>query len=919
MNQKNNQKFRFTLNPKPKCWLENGFRACCVFLSIMFILHSPVVAQQTDSLKTLPTVSSVNVQDSSSLAAQKQQKSDIDAPIHYDARYFDNDVKNGILYLSDQAVVKYRQMEIRAGKIQVRQEERILIAEALPETLYVKNDSTLSNAEKDSFTVKFSQYPILKDGQQEITGERMVYNFDTQKGIINKSRTEFDGGYFTGTQIKRVDKKVFNVTSGTYSTCDEEDPHFHFWARRMKMIMNERVFAKPIVLYFSKIPVAYLPFAMFPTKSGRKSGILVPRYGESSTEGKFLKGLGYYWAINDYLDAKATADYYDQSGWLFRGGLNYNKRYSYSGRLNGSLTRKNFTTGRIERRWNLNVNHDQTLDKTSRFSVSGQFQSDNSYYKDFYLDPSQRLNRQIISRATYSKKLGRNSLNLSLSETRDLDDNSTVPLRRNLPQISFNYATRPLFVWEKKEQNNRLGRRTQSKKAKQAEQRWWETITFGFNSNFSSNYTKTLKSTSYDTTYFEPGTFVAGEDSFDIATNRSYNEDQRSVTITSGSFNMSYPGKVFGVLKMSQSLNFQENWFDREYAYENVTLERSEQKNFARRMTFNYSATANTELYGLFQPNIGSLKAIRHVVKPRIGFSYAPDFSTERWGYYTDVIDSNGVTQRKDRFSGTPNQKRGSITFGVDNDFQAKVQAGDEEKKIRLFNAGVSGSYNLAAESKKLSVISTRINANPGSNLRFTTSMSHSPYAFDPETNFESDRYLFDSNKSNVLKWMRLTNVNLDASFSLKGKGLQATASRNEPDDMLDPGFDGLAEGNSTPGGQGDLSWSASFALRYNLNYANPENKTKTTYLRISNAKLQLSRNWRVSFSGQLDLQQKQVVQQSWSIYRDLHCWEASFNWYPIGVSKGFYFRINIKSQMLQDIKYERRSGRSYFNSYEYY
>lgn len=889
--------------------------------SIIFflILISQIRAQELPKIfPALPDTASVLVPKAKFVKKKASKKSDLDAPIHYEARYFDNDVKKGILYLTDHAVVKYQKMEIKAGKIQVNQEERILIAEALPETLRVAIDSSLTNAPKDSFTVKITQYPIFNDGQQEITGESMIYNFDTQKGIIKKGRAEMDGGFNTGTQIKRVDKKVFNVTSGTYSTCENEtDPHFHFWARRMKLIAGERVIAKPIVLYLGKIPLAYLPFAMFPTKTGRKSGIVVPRYGQSTAEGKYLKGLGYYWAINDYLDAKATADYYDRSGWLFRGGLNYNKRYSYNGRFAGSMTRKDFSTGRVERRWNFNVDHSQTLDKTSRFTVSGQFQSDNSYYKDFYSDPNQRLNRQIISRANYSKKLGRNSLNLSLSETRDLDDNSTTPLRRNLPQISFNYATRPLFGQDKKEKGRGLGRSSSTGAAKKDEQKWWQTITYGFNTNFSSTYTKTLEETRIDTTYLDPITLDPGEDSIAVNTTRFYDEDQRSFTKNSGSLNMSYPGKMLGILKLSQSMRFQEDWFDREFVYEDSTLERSEQKKFARRMTFSYSANASTELYGMFQPNIGSLTAIRHVMKPRIGFSYAPDFSTERWGYYTEAVDSEGETVRRDRFSGTPAQKRGSITFGIDNDFQAKIKGEEKDKKVRLFNASFSGSYNMAAESKKLSAITSRISANPTQKFRFSTTLSHSPYKFDSASNFESDKYLYDSNKSDVFKWMRLTSVNMDASFSLSGKGVQVNSPEVEQENDLNPGFGEYA--GSAGGAKGELSWGASFALRYNLNYFNPSNKTKTTYVRVSNAKLQLTRNWRVSFSGQFDLEQKQMVQQNWSVHRDLHCWEASFNWYPTGVSKGFYFRINIKAQTLQDIKLERRSGQSLFNSREYY
>jgi hypothetical protein len=46
------------------------------------------------------------------------------------------------------------------------------------------------------------------------------------------------------------------------------------------------------------------------------------------------------------------------------------------------------------------------------------------------------------------------------------------------------------------------------------------------------------------------------------------------------------------------------------------------------------------------------------------------------------------------------------------------------------------------------------------------------------------------------------------------------------------------------------------------------------------------------------------------TIHRDLHCWEGSFNWTPVGAGKGFYLRIGIKSAQLKDVKVERQKGR---------
>jgi hypothetical protein len=54
------------------------------------------------------------------------------------------------------------------------------------------------------------------------------------------------------------------------------------------------------------------------------------------------------------------------------------------------------------------------------------------------------------------------------------------------------------------------------------------------------------------------------------------------------------------------------------------------------------------------------------------------------------------------------------------------------------------------------------------------------------------------------------------------------------------------------------------------------------------------------------------IVYQSFSIYRDLHCWEMSFNWQP---SNDYYsFQINVKEAVLRDIKMTKHpAGRAYY------
>ena len=67
------------------------------------------------------------------------------------------------------------------------------------------------------------------------------------------------------------------------------------------------------------------------------------------------------------------------------------------------------------------------------------------------------------------------------------------------------------------------------------------------------------------------------------------------------------------------------------------------------------------------------------------------------------------------------------------------------------------------------------------------------------------------------------------------------------------------------------------------------------------------TRAWRINYGINYDIERRDLTAQNMSVYRDLHCWEARFSWYPTGFNRGFYFRINIKG--IPQIKWEYREG----------
>ncbi|MBT8326858.1 MAG: LPS-assembly protein LptD, partial [Bacteroidia bacterium] len=69
---------------------------------------------------------------------------------------------------------------------------------------------------------------------------------------------------------------------------------------------------------------------------------------------------------------------------------------------------------------------------------------------------------------------------------------------------------------------------------------------------------------------------------------------------------------------------------------------------------------------------------------------------------------------------------------------------------------------------------------------------------------------------------------------------------------------------------------------------------------------VKLSENWKIGVSSGYNFTQKELAFTSLDFFRNLHCWEMSFRWYPIQ-RQMFEFKIAVKSSTLQDLKLNRR------------
>jgi len=838
--------------------------------------------------------------------------SDLESDIEYFAEKINYIIPDENTMLISEARVDYDDISLSAGYIGVNWQSNLL--DALPIAV---GDTTSREIT-----------PNLKEGTQEpIIGDKMQYNLQNQRGKILHGKTQAEDGYYTSQDIRNESKKIFYMKKSVYTTCDLDTPHFHFSSPKMKMIHNDKVVAKPITLHLAQIPILSIPFAVLPMKQGgRQSGWIMPGYGSSNTRGNFLDGFGYYWAFNDYFDTKLTASFADQQGITIKMSNKYNNRYKYSGNLHLE-TRQFLPTGEDDifnifnnrkKDYVVKWNHRQILRRNQSFNANASYYSNSDYNYTTALDPVKRMNQQAVSNATYSKSWPKLNASMSMNVSSNTDlmvdnkiDSNTAfyqtPTRAGtkltttsltLPTVSFRLGQRNLIP------------------TKSSDKSWYNNITW----NYSSNYKNTNQN------YYES---VEGDTVGEYIWNDNIKSSDDKLLTHSFSFNA--PQKIFRYITLNPSMSVKSNWVDEYYVAEldsNNAYQSVKQSGIAMQTTGSMSLNMNTQLYGLFPIKIGKMNGIRHVASPSIGYSYTPDFSKNVFGwdpnYFTTIVDSSGEEISHDKFKGTsagssPRNERQSMNFSLNNVFQTKIGDGDNAKKVDILSWRLSSNYNFAADEFKLSNLTSSIRTGLSQGLKFDISMTHDFYNYDTENGQRINSY----RTSNNIPKPRLINARFSTGFKFSGKKLQTQAvletkvptDTSATDDLDDFGQNINFKNNPKQIAGGQL-WSTNISLSYSYSAANPTNVTKTFWMN-TNSTIQFTPNWRVQHNARFDLEEQSLVSQSFSIYRDLHCWEMSLSWTPGGYGQGVYLRINVKSPTLRDLKIEERGGifqkRSYF------
>lgn len=778
--------------------------------------------------------------------------------------------------------------------------------------------------------------PVFKDGNDIFDTREITYNFKTQKArIIGVSKKEPDG-FIRGEVIKRNPDQSAYILNGRFVPClDNSEAGTYIKAKKIKLNPGKNVITGPFQLYVGGIPTPLgLPFGYFPDTQEATSGILFPKYGDERRRGLFLKEGGYYFAWNDYIHTALTGDIYSKGSWATRIRSVYKKRYAYSGQFdityNRNITPETDETPLDSKDFWVSWSHaPDSRGRNARFSASvnagtSTFNQNNLNINNF----QNNIRSEFRSNINYSGVIPNSPFSYAISARHNQNVQTNI-IDITLPELSL--------------QMNRIF------PFKSSDSEILKRLNVGWRMNASNRVTNLVRPGSAG---FDIANKAQTTDTIDFNFNNIGALLDNAQSGVRHNIDISTSLPVLNYLTLAPSLRVEELWYFKELQYQFLENQNAVQidtiAGFSRATTYAAGASISTQIFGTYTMGQRSkIEAIRHIINPSISFSYRPDFSNDRFGYYQNVqVDTanGGRTRLLSKFDGfrfgSPSLgEAANIGFNINNKVEMKVRNDTtKSKKVALIEGlNISGSYNFLADSFALSTINITARTSLFDNkLQVNAGATLDPYTYLPITLENGTLQLRRVNSLAISSGQglgKLVNARLSLNTSLNSKastGMNSNFSGGGGfSESLAVGGDGFGNeqsdeyGSINDGGNElmnnmnqyffepnqyvdiEVPWNVRLSLDYNYRWNATQSTTRLAIKAFG--QVALTPKWQITYNSGYDFDMKELTQTSIGIYRDLGCWEMRGNWIPFGNFTSYTIDIQIKSSVLKDLKIGRR------------
>ncbi len=306
------------------------------------------------------------------------------------------------------------------GKVIIRFDDRVIRADK------VKVNNKTGNGKATGHVI------ITQDDGTRLKSQKALFNINNQQGKLFETRGRLGKKYYIKVkEITRFSKSHYQAQKGHLTTCQGKLPDWLFEAESMDIIMGDRVLFTKGVFKVRNIPILYIPIGYLPLDQERKSGLLIPSFGNGSIGGASFNNA-YYWAINGHSDATFGLDFSEQRGFKPSIEYRYTPNSHTTGSFNASFIDDKATDSTF---WKVDAIHKQTPPHGFKFSGKLDLESE-EFNRNFNDSTSQRARRNSDSHATITKNWGSSSLDI-LTRYQDSSQSDSDQTFAQLPQITY--------------------------------------------------------------------------------------------------------------------------------------------------------------------------------------------------------------------------------------------------------------------------------------------------------------------------------------------------------------------------------------------------------------------------------------------------------------------------------------------------
>lgn len=735
--------------------------------------------------------------------------------------------------------------------------------------------------------------PKFEDGSESFTAATIRYNFDTEKGYIEELKTNQEELFFHMDKAKRQPNDHVHFTDGKITTCDLDEPHFHFGLSKGVMVPEERIATGPMNLWVKDIPTPIgLPFSSIPmrdTDEPETGGLIFPQIAPASPFGFGFQDLGYYFPIkgNDMIHTTFYASLYTQGTFEFRNVTDYKKRYKHVGGVNLGYSSfqqpfpgDSVRTQKIVVQWS--HKQEQKANPYWNFNSRVNFQSDNNGQTT--LDPM-------------SDQFFQNNFNSDINLTRSFP---TLPVTMGLKtaikqnSVSGNIdLDLPTFTTNV----NRFYPLKILRSDNVGKEKWYEKI--GMTYNMEARNRSIFADSLLD------------NQDWDLIRNSFMNGVNHNARLITAIPLFNQTITLSPSINYNMRMNFQQTRRDYDPVNNQQIVDTLDQ--FGISQDVSATLDLSTNLYAYYRFAWDKELKMRHVITPTIAFRYAPNTSS----FITDNVGPGGQEISYSPYENSlyrepAGREVGVIRYNVNNVFELKRRARkdtlEDFERIKIIDAlTFSGDYDMFKDSLQFSPMKVAFRTSPAPGFSIVSGADFSFYGWDEQTG----QQVADLARDRGQGLGRFTNFQFTTNYTFSSEESREKIEKNQQDFSThwEADFQYFAM-NPHEIIDFDIPWKVNFAynLYYNLN-TTPEQYLQRRYRETQSITISgdvtLTKRWKLAVNSNYDITSAQMTQTRISLNRDMHCWQLGFFWTPVSGQQSFMVRFNAKSSLFEAAKVE--------------